>query len=311
MIITPDDWEPLAGAEGAATVGVWRVRVGGERWIVKRLARPAEEGDRRSFRWWRRELEFARSGLSERLLGLRAPRYRIEEDESGALLWSAEITARTVPDQVVAHALGRLTTTPIEDPGWFPIGRLRDRVGLADRAGGIGRIDPDHGDREALALARAVWDRRAAVLDHLDGLPSALSHGDALPRNLLRHDGPIVTAIDWDQVGYGPIGADLASFGLWADSPAESLLDAYTAGAAPDHRAAAEVGLACTTSMIAISRAIRAAETEQSGRSGRAGSLSGPARSLGMVHDHHARAGSVISPSHPSEIGRRPSIEVS
>lgn len=261
----PKDWEPLAGAGGAATVGVWRVRVGGERWIVKRLARPAEEGDRRSFRWWRREIEFARSGLGAQLLGLRAPRYRVEEDDAGATLWSAEISIRTVPDEVVAHALGRLTTTRVEDPGWFPVGRLRARVGLADQAGGIGRLDADHGDREALALARAVWARRAAVLDHLDALPQVLCHGDALPRNLLRHDGPTVTAIDWDQVGYGPIGADLASFGLWADSPAESLLPAYTSGADPAHRSATVAGLACTSSLIAADRAIRAAAAEQDG----------------------------------------------
>jgi hypothetical protein len=265
------DWEPLAGAEGAATVGVWRVRAGGQRWIVKRLARPAEEGDRRSFRWWRRELEFARSDLSERLLGLRAPRYRVEEDDAGGTLWSAEITAGPVPDEVAAHALGRLTTTRIDDPGWFPIGRLRARVGLTDQAGGVERLDPDHGDREAHVLARAVWERRASVLDHLDALPQVISHGDALPRNLLRHDGPIVTAIDWDQLGYGPIGADLASFGLWADSPAETLLDAYTAGAGAEHRNAATIGLACTTSLIGVSRAIRAAESEQAAGSERPG----------------------------------------
>lgn len=263
MITTGQDWEPLAGAGGAATVGVWRVRADGESWIVKRLARPAVEGDPRSFRWWRREIEFARSGLAGRLLGLRAPRYRVEEDEAGATLWSTEITARPMPDPVVAYALGRLTTTRLEDPGWFPVGRLRARVGLADQAGGIGRLDPDHGDREALALARAVWEGREAILDRLDTLPHVLSHGDALPRNLLRHDGSTVTAIDWDQVGYGPIGADLASFGLWADSPAEALLPFYTRGAAAEHRAAAAVGLACTTSLIATTRAIRAADAER------------------------------------------------
>ncbi len=270
----PKDWESIAGAEGAATVGVWRVRVGGEPWIAKRLARPAEEGDRRSFRWWRREVEFARSGLGAELIGLRAPRYRVEEDDAGATLWSAEISSRTVPDEVAAHALGRLTTTRVEDPGWFPVGRLRDRVGLADQAGGVGQLDPDHGDREALALAGEVWARRAAVLDQLDALPQVLSHGDALPRNLLRHDGSTVAAIDWDQVGFGPIGADLASFGLWADSPAESLLPAYMSGADPAHRSAAVVGLACTTSLIATSRAIRAAAAEQDG-SGSAGPYRG------------------------------------
>ncbi|WP_161606078.1 aminoglycoside phosphotransferase family protein [Microlunatus speluncae] len=271
MIIVPEDWEPLAGAEGAATVGVWRARVGGERWIVKRLARPAEEGDRRSFRWWRRELEFARSDLAGRLAGLRAPRYRVEEDDAGATLWSAEISSRPVPDKIAAHALGRLTTTRIEDPGWFPVGRLRDRVGLAAAAGGVELLDPDHGDRDALTLARRVWDRRAAVLDRLDSLPQVLCHGDALPRNLLRHDGSTVTAIDWDQLGYGPIGADLASFGLWAGSPAESLLPAFTAGAGSVHRHAVVDGLACTTSLIGVTRAIRAAGVEQADGAGPVG----------------------------------------
>lgn len=282
---------------------MWRVRLHGEPWIVKRLARPAVEGDPRSFRWWRRELEFARSGLAERLLGLRAPRYRVEEDEAGATLWSAEVTARPVPDQVVAYALGRLTTTRLEDPGWFPVGQLRARVGMADQAGGIGRLDPDHGDREALALARAVWQRRGAILDRLDALPRVLSHGDALPRNLLRHDGSTVTAIDWDQLGYGPIGADLATFGLWADSPVESLLPSYTRGVAAGRRPRS-AGL-----HHVLDRRDPGDPRRRRGTRSGGGSLSGPAGSLGRVHDQDARGWVVINPSHRYESDRGSGIE--
>lgn len=199
--------------------------------------------------------------------GLRAPPGRVEEDESGVTLWSPEIIATPIPDQVVANALGRFATLRPEDPGWFSRDKLRDRVELAERAGGIELLEDAKLGPDVQGAARSVWTDRKMILDCLDQLPQVLSHGDALPRNLLRHDGTEVTAIDWSQLGYAPVGADLATFALWVRTPPQDLLRAYADALAvslPVDRADVRRGLVLTGSLIAISRVIRTASSASS-----------------------------------------------
>jgi hypothetical protein len=257
-------WVPLAGAEGQATGGVWRVPGTSTSWVVKRLNRPAPGStaceDRRSFQWWRREIEVASSGLPRYFHGLVAPRCRVDEDEDGATLWFVEVETTDLRAGVVAEALGRFACVEVPDPGWFTQHRLRDRVMIAaahdssrPALSRLGEVGP---------MADEVWTRRHTMLDRLDALPQVLSHGDALPRNLLRHDRPSVTAIDWGQLGYAPIGADLATYSMWVQTDLNQLLDAYLAGFDPVADAcAARAGLTFTTALIAVSRAIRTAGT--------------------------------------------------
>lgn len=258
----PDDgWERLPGAEGAATEGVWRVTTDDGNWIVKRLRMNGPVADPHSYRWWRREIEVANSGISESFRGLVAPAYRLEEDDHGVTLWSEEVTSSSTPPEVVATALGTFAAIELDDPGWFSANRLRDRIAQVDPAAPA-RLDRSSFDKSTVTLMIDVWEARQTMLDLLDALPHVLSHGDALPRNLLRQDGPAVTAIDWDQLGYAPVGADLATYSMWTTTPTDFLVDGYVEALGID-RSAASAGLTLTTALIAVSRVIRTANTDQ------------------------------------------------
>ncbi|WP_193106696.1 aminoglycoside phosphotransferase family protein [Brachybacterium sp. FME24] len=258
------DWEALGGGDGAATAGVWRARLDDGAWIVKRIRRGDPSCEPHSFRWWRREIAVAASSVTATFEGLIAPESHVHEDTEGASLWTRDIASHRIPAPVVAAALGRFATVQIEDPGWFVVGRLRDRVALA------GASDAPHFAIEGVCSglrqrAEATWSQRDDALTLLDEMPHVLSHGDALPRNLLRHDEGLVTAIDWDQLGYAPIGADLATFSMWVDEPVETLLASYLDGAGAldlDPRQLRD-SIALTISLIAISRALRTAGCER------------------------------------------------
>lgn len=259
------DWVPLAGAEGQATVGVWRATGHHEGWIVKRLRRPPGPDpaldDPRSFRWWQREIAVAESDLAGKFRGLAAPESRVEIDEHGATLWSVAVEHTDIGADTVAAAIGTFASLALPDPGWFTQHRLADRVAAA------AQLDPSGETLRALArpgsVATDVWQARAPLLAALDSLPHVLSHGDALPRNLLRHDADTVTAIDWGQLGYAPIGADLASYTMWVHADAGELLRIYLhhLGSDADPKEA-RTGLSATTALIAVSRAIRTAGTD-------------------------------------------------
>ncbi|MFT4296717.1 MAG: aminoglycoside phosphotransferase family protein [Micropruina sp.] len=262
----PDpSWTPVGGAEGGATVGVWRTARSDGRWIVKRLRRTSTD-DCRSFTWWRREIAVAESGIAAHFEGLIMPACRVEEDADGATLWSREVVSTAIPAEVAASALGRFASIKLTDPGWFTVGRLRDRVAIAADIG-LDAVDAGTFEPGLWRLMEELWTSRDEALELLDRLPQVLSHGDALPRNLLRHDGATVTAIDWDQLGYAPVGADLASFGMWSSAPTETLIRRYLESNPADRWSEAQVraGVALTTALIAISRVIRTTSTPGAG----------------------------------------------
>lgn len=75
-----------------------------------------------------------------------------------------------------------------------------------------------------------------------------------------------MTAIDWAQVGYAPVGADLATFAMWVDTPMDELVAAYIRSLAAGAVIAPSdvwAGVRTTTALIAVSRAIRVAASGQ------------------------------------------------
>lgn len=261
----PDaSWEIIGGDEGAATLGVWRARRHDRDWVVKRLRPDPEHRDPSSFRWWRREVAVVESRIGTGFSGLVAPESFVEEDEEGATLWAERIRPTQIPPAVTARALGAFAAVDLEDPGWFVRGRLRDRVGIAARYDPV-RLQVDGVPAHLVRNAEEVWRHREAVLDHLDAMPQVLCHGDAIPRNLLRQDGPTVTAIDWDQLGRAPVGADLASFAAWVDADEDLLIASYLEGAGPLNLEAGMLrdSMALTSALIAVSRVIRAGKGTQ------------------------------------------------
>jgi hypothetical protein len=272
----------VAGAGGSATRGVWRTTRDGRSYIVKRLEPfSARSLDVRHHSWWRREAEVARSKMLSRSLGLRPPEpITLEEDEGGITLWSPELAVMAIDDRVVANAYGRFNSQTVQDPGWFTLDMLRDRISTTESIGGLRPLrESDLVDASLLRASEALWSRRASILDELDSLPRVLSHGDALPRNLICHDGNDVIAVDWGQLGYNTIGADLATFCLYCTEDLADLLSAYCEGLRQGGQSLAKttvrravVGIAA---LIAVSRASRAVAAGQSpaaylGRLGRA-----------------------------------------
>ncbi|MFC0672754.1 phosphotransferase [Brachybacterium hainanense] len=257
-------WEMIGADEGAATLGVWRARRHDRDWVVKRLQPDPEHRDPSSFRWWRREVALVESGIGTEFTGLVAPDSFVEEDEEGATIWAEYIRPTPIPPAITARALGTFAAVDLEDPGWFVRGRLRDRVRMAARHDPV-RLQVDGVPARVVADAEEVWRLRESILDRLDAMPHVLSHGDAIPRNLLRHDGPTVTAIDWDQLGCAPVGADLASFAAWVDADEDLLLASYLDGAGSLDLDAGVLrdSIALTSALIAVSRVIRAGKGAQ------------------------------------------------
>ena len=115
------------------------------------------------------------------------------------------------------------------------------------------------------ADARVLLDTQERIHRSLDRLPQTLCHHDAARSNLFArrgHDGPETVAIDWELVGPGAVGADLASLllasvrrgDLSVDVLAELVepaVDGYVAGMAdlrrPVPRAQVRAGLRLAT----------------------------------------------------------------
>ena len=180
-----------------------------------------------------RELLAYRSGLLDDLAaGVRAPAaHGLREEADGRLtLWLEDVSGdgrrpRSADDLLrIARHLGRLGGWWLErvpEEPWLFTGWI-DRHGqpeavapaleLLRTLGDPARIERRlrRGVDEVTALIRAQGDYRAT----LESLPVTLCHHDAVAANVfMRHrDGAVETVlIDWESVGPGPIGADLAS----------------------------------------------------------------------------------------------------
>jgi hypothetical protein len=174
-----------------------------------------------------RELAAYRSGLLDALPpGIRAPRAHgtARDADGGVTLWIEEVRHRG-PRPLdrsalldAAEALGALggpwIGRPPEDPwlfdGWIDRHAQPEAADAGARtlAGAGPRASALLGDRiPAAARLLAHQDRVRAALE---GLPRTLCHHDATGANVFAADDGVVL-IDWESVGPGPVGADLAS----------------------------------------------------------------------------------------------------
>jgi hypothetical protein len=176
-----------------------------------------------------RELRALESGLLDDLApGLAAPlAHGLEERSDGRLtVWLEDLgggSDRSASDILgAARCLGRLA------------GRWHGRVphepwlftGWIDRHGQPEAVDrdlarlrsvrkPDELERRvswSVDDAIALIELQPALRTVLEQLPQTLCHHDAVAANVFRREGQAETVlIDWEMVGPGPIGADLAS----------------------------------------------------------------------------------------------------
>jgi hypothetical protein len=198
----PDEVTDLRGRSFASTVGVWRVRAGGDSRVLKLLrlgAAPTEQWgsdlDVDSQFYWRREVELYRSTLLDGA-PFRPPRSELVERADGSVaVWLEDLGEPGAwgLDEIgdVAARLAALRA-PEDAPHWLARGWLRRYLEARSA-----RFDP----------SLEVWRRRDAILERIEAGPPVLAHNDFHPGNIFRAPGtPVV--IDWAFCGLGVPGDD-------------------------------------------------------------------------------------------------------
>jgi hypothetical protein len=248
-------WQPLGSGSSSSTVGVW---LAGDR-VVKRLAAPLP-GDPELYRdprhvgYWRRPAEVALSRVVEDTPGLRSPAaLGVEEDAEGITVWLPQVPERPPSGLFVARSLAEFAGHVLPALSWLARDQLRDRLGLVERRGGW----PTLARTTVADVAEHLWQRRGRYLDLLDALPVVSQHGDPTPGNLHAHDEHGVIALDWAQLGTGPVGGEVGYWSLSAREEFEPLVDAYVAALAPGLATVeqVELGARVTAVYTALSRA--------------------------------------------------------
>jgi hypothetical protein len=240
--------EPIAyAATGADSRGLFRVygtAQSGEaedEWaVVLKVFRPLSDGSTdlpTSDHYWKREALAYTSGILDALPpGLVAPQcYGVEEGEDGSLwLWLEAVHSHVASPwplsrfRRAASHLGMfhapyLLGKPLPQYAWLSKGMTR--IWAEENAYTLDLIAQEEAwDASPLrqAFPRPVrqrllefWTKRQRYYEVLDALPQTLCHHDAGHRNLfavLSEAGLEQTLlIDWELVGYGAIGEELAN----------------------------------------------------------------------------------------------------
>lgn len=223
-------WQRLPG--GPSTAGVWLALDDGTPVVVKRFTAPTPLdppalSDASDPAYWCRAVEVARSRAVETTRGLCAPpALRVEEDADGVTLVQAWTDEAVSNGLFLARALGRFATNPVPPVGWLSRGQLGARLTQVAARGGWTTVA-----RTPVAdLADALWRRREHLVLRLEGQAQVLQHGDPVPANLRGRRDDDVVAIDWSNLGTGPLGADLGYLALGVREEFEPLLEAYLTG---------------------------------------------------------------------------------
>lgn len=175
----------------------------------------------------RRELAAYRSGVLDELpAGVRAPAlHGVGERPDGEIvLWLEDV--HQDPERAtdegsivgVARDLGRVAGTWVgraASERWLFRGWIERHTQPGAQGEGLETLRRRHpaalarlGSRMDLGVRLITAQPHIGML--LDSLPQTLCHHDAVGSNILRSDG-VTVLIDWESMGPGPVGADLAS----------------------------------------------------------------------------------------------------
>ncbi len=229
-IINPDGLFLVEGhgrdkADPAPVSRPWRV-------VVKIKQIPERETTPDNLWYWKREVLWFQSGLWKEMPGpVRGPRcYRVAESDGVWQMWMEHIPDSSPAHWTIEHfrlaarALGRWNGRCFQQS-------FRPAVPWMTRDPWHGLLEfgnsvPGWQDYSSPFLQKAInaedFNRVCRLLDDfehysavMNGLPQVLSRGDNNRRNLMigtAVDGQAeVVAIDWELVGIGPLGGELAS----------------------------------------------------------------------------------------------------
>ena len=175
----------------------------------------------------RRERAAYCSGLFDELpVGVSAPAlHGVDERPDGEIVLRLEDVTQdaegpTTENSIVgvARDLGRLSGTWLgrhPEEAWLFRGWVQRHAQPEAQAAGrevLRRAHPAALNRlgSRLDLGIRLIDTQPRIARLLDSLPQTLCHHDAVGANILRRDG-VTVLIDWESVGPGAVGADLAS----------------------------------------------------------------------------------------------------
>jgi hypothetical protein len=247
----------VTGNMGVATAsvervsGVVRTGAGDKRFsLIRKAFQPVRSGrhtesagDPRHWAYWRREpLAYASGVLINPLgAGLVAPYcYDVIDD----VVYLADVAGPPEQTGVAAHRLGVWhATAAIPDAPWLAGDQLSQRVAVTDL---------DWSTVDAPGDIQAIWARRHDLLKVLDTVPVALCHGDFHPGNLIDTGTEATTVLDWQTLGAGPVGFDLAHLALATlTDPFAPYLEGLQGKVDPE---AAHLGYSVTLALTAASR---------------------------------------------------------
>ncbi len=204
--------------------------------MLKVLGRSPNVGsdDLADWHYWKREILAYQSGLLTNLPGgIAAPRCFavVEYPNNEFWMWLEDIphvssaTWSLERYAVAARHLGQFNGTylmghPLPHAPWLTNGRVRNWLTLGEPVLRDLRRWAEHPlirhwlTGTTVERTLDLWAVRNQLLDGLDRLPRVLCHHDAFRRNLLTRRGSTgaeqTVAIDWQMVGTGAVGEELA-----------------------------------------------------------------------------------------------------
>jgi hypothetical protein len=221
----------LTRVEGRATVG-GRER----RWsVIRKWTDAAADTPTAPTEGARREALAYRSSFADAVAGFRMPTafaIDVTDDDGPVEIWLEDVTDDREKWSLdtfaaAARALGRFNGTwhlrGIADHGWLVADwaqRQSEPVDMPSARAEISALAATSAVRDAIGrdagsrVTKMVEDQ-ASFIDALARLPQTLCHHDAARSNVivraLAPGTPEVVAIDWESVGPGPLGAEIAT----------------------------------------------------------------------------------------------------
>lgn len=194
--------------------------------VLKVFHHPEEEVPLSDLWYWKRDLLWAQSELSQSLPErIKAPRYyRFDETPDGAWLWMEHVKNHYVTPwglgdyafaaRQLGYWNGSLTDKPLPAKPWFARQHYRSWLSGEDPDRALQfSLHRKHISDNTRYRFDQLWTERELFYNVLEALPQTFSHFDSHRRNLFIRRGQDgydeLVLVDWALCGLGPAGSEL------------------------------------------------------------------------------------------------------